>query len=128
MHAGGTFRDLVVWRLGIELAESVYQWTQQLPASEKYGLAAQIRCAATSVPLNIAEGWGLGTTPQYIRHCRLARGSLCELETAIEIAKRVCAVECSSELLEKRDRCARLLQGLITSLERKLATDAEIAP
>jgi four helix bundle protein len=127
MHAGGTFRDLVAWQVGIELAESVYQWTQQLPATERYGLVAQIRRAATSVPLNIAEGWGLGTTPQYIRHCRLARGSLCELETAIEIAQRVCAVQCAEDLMEKRDRCARLLQGLIMSLERKLATDAETA-
>jgi four helix bundle protein len=124
MERGSTFRELVAWQVGIELAEMVYRWTLTLPKEEKYGLVSQLQRAATSVPLNIAEGWGLGTTPQYLRHCRQSRGSLCELETALEIATRVHAAHVPQELHDTRDRCSRLIQGLISSLERKLREEA----
>jgi four helix bundle protein len=109
----------------MELAEQVYRWTPSFPKEERYGLVSQVQRAATSVPMNIAEGWGLGTTPQYLRHCRLARGSLCELETSIELAVRVLRVESPAGVLELRDRCSRIVQGLIVALERKLISEAE---
>lgn len=125
MNQRGTFRELVAWQVGIELAQHVYKWTTVLPKEEKYGLCSQMQRAATSVPMNIAEGFGLGTTAQYLRHCRMARGSLCELETAIEIALLVHSLERPTLVLELRDRSSRLVQGLITSLERKIADESE---
>lgn len=115
-----SFREVIAWQIGMELAREVYRWSGQLPKEERYGLCSQIQRAATSVPLNIAEGWGLGTTAQYLRHCRQARGSLCEVETAVELASMVHGVQRPEQVLELRDRCGRVLQGLIISLERKL--------
>lgn len=115
-----SFRDLLAWQLGMDVAVACYEWTRDFPDRERFGLTSQIQRAASSVSFNIAEGWGLGTTPQFLRHCRQARGSLAELETAIELSMRVLSVKTPEQLLEFRDRCARLLQGLIHSLERKV--------
>ena len=57
-----SFRDLDVWRLGLELAETIYRGTAEFPKSELYGLAAQMRRAAVSIPSNIAEGSAPGNS------------------------------------------------------------------
>jgi len=115
-----SYRDLIAWQKAMDLSVHVMSLTSQFPREELYGLSQQIRKAAVSVPSNIAEGWGRGSTPDYIRFLRIARGSLCEIETQLLIAVRmnylkpdmiVPAVALSEE-------CSRVLQGLIYSLER----------
>ncbi len=81
-------RNLRVWQRGITLAEQIYDATARFPASEAFGLTSQMRRAAVSVPANIAEGHARGTTGEFARSLRTARGSLAELDTHLEIAKR----------------------------------------
>ena len=83
-----SFRDLEVWQLGVELAESVYRCTAQFPKSEMYGLIAQMRSAAVSVPSNIAEGQAR-SSKDFLRFLAIAAGSLAELDTQLEIASRL---------------------------------------
>ena len=83
-----SFKDLFVWQKGIELVNDIYKLTKQFPEDEVYGLTSQIRRAAISIPANIAEGCGRGTTKNYIQFLEISRGSLLELETLIIIAKK----------------------------------------
>ena len=68
-----SYRDLVVWKAGIELAELCYEVTTSFPRDELYGMTSQIRRASSSVPANIAEGYGRDSTGQFIQFLRLPR-------------------------------------------------------
>ena len=81
-------RNLRVWQRGMALAEMVYDATARFPQAETFGLASQMRRAAVSVPANIAEGHARGTAGEFARSLRTARGSLAELDTHLEIARR----------------------------------------
>ncbi|MCA9241289.1 MAG: four helix bundle protein [Planctomycetales bacterium] len=72
----------------MELTESVYALTRELPESERYGLVSQIQRAAVTIPSNIAEGYGRGGK-DYRRFAMIARGSLMELETQLELTDRL---------------------------------------
>lgn len=84
-----SFRDLVVWQKSIQLATAVYRMTQDFPREELYGLSSQIRRCAVSVPSNIAEGQGRNSTKEFRQFLGVARGSNFELQTQIEIARRL---------------------------------------
>ena len=73
-----TFRDLVAWQKGIELAKVVYQVTRRMPRDERFGLISQMRRAAVSVPCNIAEGNARHALGDYLQFLAIARGSLAE--------------------------------------------------
>ncbi|MDQ3997182.1 MAG: four helix bundle protein, partial [Gemmatimonadota bacterium] len=83
------FRDLRVWQVGMDLVIESYRLGDLLPARERFGLVAQIRRAATSVPSNVAEGNGRVHRREYLHHLSIARGSLNELQTLIAIADRL---------------------------------------
>jgi four helix bundle protein len=87
------YKELEVWQKGIDLAIQIYQLAKMFPSEEKFGLASQIQRAATSIPANIAEGWGRGSTKEYIQFLRIARASLMELETHSIIAKKLGYIE-----------------------------------
>ncbi len=113
-----SYRDLVVWQKAMELAQQTYTLSQGLPKNEAYGLLAQMRRAAVSMPSNIAEGHGRLTDSQFRHFLGNARGSLCEMQTQLELSsnlgyldgKRVC------ELMDQGREVARLINGLITVL------------
>jgi four helix bundle protein len=84
-----SYRDLDVWRLGLDLAEAVYQCTSSFPKHELFGLTAQMRRAAVSIPSNIAEGRARSSTKELLQFLAIARGSLAELETQFELALRL---------------------------------------
>ena len=84
-----SYRDLIVWQRGIELVCAIYTLTEQFPREEIYGLTAQMRRASVSIPSNIAEGRRRGTRKEYVQFLRIAFASGAELETQIEIAKRL---------------------------------------
>ncbi len=80
------YKDLLVWRKSMELAEKVYQLTQRFPTEEKFGIISQMRRAAVSVPSNIAEGQARNTTGEFIQFISHAEGSLAELDTQIRLS------------------------------------------
>ncbi len=122
-------RDLLVWQRSMELAEECYRRSAAFPASETYGITLQIRKAACSVPLNIAEGRGRRTTKQFLMFLDYAYGSLLELETQIELSRRLRFLDDRSAA-EIQDRCAevgRMLNGLRKALGRRRAKEPTIA-
>jgi len=116
-----SFKDLFVWQKGIELVNNVYKATKKFPKDELYCLTSQIRRAAISIPANIAEGWGRGTTKNYLQFLDIARGSLFELDTLIVIANNqdYLKTENCSEIENKITEIGRMLNALITKLENK---------
>ncbi|SRR6266567_2837594 len=82
-----SFRDLVVWQRSMQLTVAIYHLTQAFPREEIYGLTSQIRRAAVSLPSNIAEGHGRLNTGEFRQFLGVARGSNCELQTQLEIAR-----------------------------------------
>ena len=116
-----SYRDLVVWQQAMDLAVSIYETTKAWPKDELYGLTSQVRRAATSVPANIAEGYGRENRGSYQQFLRIAQGSLKELETHILIAERVGITSSSAvkPLLTNSESVGKLLRLLI----RKLSSD-----
>lgn len=114
-----TFRDLVAWQRSMTLVQAVYVATRTMPTSERFGLTDQMRRAAISVPSNIAEGYGRESRPELLRFLRIARGSLNELSTQVEIAESLEMLNDVQSLIETITETDRILQGLIRSLEVK---------
>ena len=114
-----TFRDLIAWQKSMALAKMVYVATQEMPRSEIYGLTAQMRRAAVSIPSNIAEGHGRQSRPDYLRFLRMARGSLMELQTQLMIATDLGMLRPNSDLESILEETDRVLQGLIRSLNNR---------
>ncbi len=77
------YKDLVVWQKGIALAKIIYRLTQSFPSAEKFGLVAQMRRAAVSVPSNLAEGQARHTTGEFVHFISHAEGSVAELDTQL---------------------------------------------
>lgn len=113
-----TFRDLLVWQRAMQLVKEVYQASQRFPREEMYGLTAQLRRSAVSIPSNIAEGHGRHATSDYVRFLRIATGSLFELQTQIEIAKELMYLQDNDH--EKLDAKSRELERMLTSMVNKL--------
>ena len=114
----GSYQDLVVWRQGMDLAVAVYAATAGWPKTEQYGLISQVRRSASSVPANIAEGYGREVRGSYVQHLRIAQGSLKELETHLLIAHRVgiASAEANQALLIQTESVGKLLRLLIRKL------------
>ena len=90
MSAKTSFRDLGVWCRALDLAVEVYRLTDGFPKRETYGLTAQMRNCAASVPANIAEGRGRRGDGDFLRFLHyIAAGSLAELETLLELSRRL---------------------------------------
>lgn len=83
------YKGLDVWKKSIAVTTDVYRLTSRFPVTERYGLCSQIRRATTSIAANIAEGWGRGSTGEYIQFLTVARGSLMELETHLIVARNL---------------------------------------
>jgi four helix bundle protein len=82
----GSFRDLQLWKRSMELTVAVYLLSREFPREEIFGLTGQLRRAATSIPSNIAEGYGRLNRREFRRFLLIARGSNCELQTQLDIA------------------------------------------
>lgn len=113
-----SYRDLRVWGHGMALARTVYIATRAWPREEQFGLTSQARRAATSVPANIAEGYGRQTRASYAHFLRVAQGSLKELETHLLLAVEVevCSADSVADALDQAEVLGRMLRGLIGKL------------
>jgi len=81
-----SYRDLIVWKKSMSLVTNIYQLTAKFPEDEKFGLISQIKRSSISIPSNIAEGYGRNYRKDYSRFLQIARGSLYESQTQLEIA------------------------------------------
>jgi four helix bundle protein len=115
-----SFRDLDVWQAAMQLAVEVYRETTNFPSEERYGLRAQIRRAAGSVPSNIAEGHNRCRTAPYLQHLSISSGSLGELATQVELARRLCLITdtVAARLSARIQRVGAMLGALIRSISR----------
>ena len=113
-------RDLVVWQKSMDLAVVAYRLTSQFPSEERYGMTSQIRRSASSIPANIAEGYGRESPGSYAHHLRIAQGSLKEFETHLVLASRVDLIsdESIAPHMAAADEIGRMLRSLIRSIER----------
>ena len=84
-----TYKDLIIWQKAMDLVVSIYKLTNKFPKSEMYGLASQMRRCAVSIPSNIAEGRRRSSKKDFHKFLVIAYGSGAELETQIEITKRL---------------------------------------
>ena len=80
------FKDLIVWQRAMELVKAVYALTKAFPADERHALTDQLRRAVTSIPSNIAEGSGRASNADYGHFLSIARGSLYETMTQLQVA------------------------------------------
>ena len=113
MHS---YKDLIVWQKAMDLVVSIYQLTEHFPKTEIYGLTSQMRRAAVSIPSNIAEGRRRGSRKDYRQFIIIAYASGAELETQIEIAKRLAYrdVQKTEAILEE---VMKMLNRLSSSLQ-----------
>jgi four helix bundle protein len=121
------FRQLAVWQKSHELTVLLYEVTSSFPREEVYGLTAQIRRAASSIPANIAEGCGTDGDMELARYCRIARASASELEYHVLLARdlRLLSAEVCLQIGERVVEVKRMLTGLIQKMaaDRKLTAD-----
>ncbi len=108
----------------MDLVVLCYQITKKFPKSETYGLVSQLQRAAVSVPANIAEGRARQYKKEFLQHISIAYGSLAELETNIQIAKRLHYIDADKlkQMLEKTSEIGRMLNGLRKSLVKSEKT------
>src|SRR5579859_294893 len=94
------------------LVKRLYQFTETFPSSEAFGLTAQMRRAAVSIPSNLAEGAARTGAKEFAQFLNIAKGSLSELETQILIANGLGYAGGIDELLNQAEKVSRLLAGL----------------
>ena len=113
-----TYRDLDIWKKGIELVKDIYEVTESFPKQEIYSLSSQMRRAAISLPSNTAEGFRRQYNKEYRQFLHIVLGSCAELETQLTIATQLGFITETkeAELLEKSDHLCRMTSNLIKKL------------
>lgn len=111
------FEKLKVWQLAVDLAVKIYQFTNQLPKEETYGLIDQLKRAVISIALNIAEGTGGESDKELVRYLYLAKKSLFETVTGLKLAERLYQLD-PSGILTDCNQLGKSLQALINSLSK----------
>ena len=110
-------RELIAWQQAVNLVELIYRDTERFPRQEAYGLVAQIRRSAVSIPANIAEGAGRNSLKELIQFLGIASGSKAELDTHLEIARRLGMIREESPVFRQIERVGQLLTALRKSLQ-----------
>jgi four helix bundle protein len=110
--------NLAAWKLAMSLVKNVYQATHAFPQDEIYGLTAQMRRAAVSVPSNLAEGAARTGRKEFAQFLSVAKGSLSELETQLLISAELGYLDAKHSIFELVEEVSRLLAGLHRSLSR----------
>ena len=116
MGESGRFENLLVWQKSMDLVVEIYRVTESFPRTEVYGLISQMRWSAVSIPSNIAEGSKRGSRKDYQHFLLISYGSGAELETQLEIARRIGFIG-QIEFAEIRtllNEVLRMLQSMIS--------------
>jgi four helix bundle protein len=112
------FRDLEIWKKGMEIVKGTYEATANMPRQEIFGLSSQMRRSAVSIPSNIAEGFNRFHDKEYRHFLYVTLGSCAELETQIEIATMLgyVGLNAKAALLEMLDHESRMVRNLVKRL------------
>ncbi|HEU5412049.1 MAG TPA: four helix bundle protein [Candidatus Acidoferrales bacterium] len=115
------YRDLLVWQKAMSLVEEVYQLTSRFPSDERFGLVAQLRRAAVSIPSNIAEGQARKSTREFVQFLSLAEGSLAEVDTQLLLSERLglCAEHDVRRLFSIIEEIRKMLMALSARLNER---------
>jgi len=113
------FRQLEGWQESHKLVLMVYKVTKGFPGDERFGLISQMRRAAVSIPANIAEGFKRRGIQDKIRFYNISEGSLEELKYFFVLSKDLNYIPSNDALMAQAETVGRLLNGLITSTERR---------
>lgn len=126
--ATASYRELIVWQKAMKLAEAAYTVAAGLPDVERFGLGAQIRRSAISVPSNIAEGHERRSRADYRRFVAIACGSLAELETQLDLAERLHALDLSvlNPARSLSDEVGRILRSIERALRKPIGHDSAL--
>jgi four helix bundle protein len=115
------YHQLDLWQRAMAYAVQIYEFTAQLPEGERYNLTVQLRKAATSVPLNIAEGSGCRTDAEFARFVGYAYRSLKEVVTGLELCQRLyksLPVPSVIALIDEGNQISRMAHSLMQRLGR----------
>lgn len=116
------YHQLEIWQRAMTYVVQIYEFSARLPDSERYNLAAQLRKAATSVPLNIAEGAGCVGDGDFVRFLSYAYRSLKEVITCMELCQRLyplLAPQTLVTLIDEGDQLSRMTRSLMQKLGEK---------
>ncbi len=116
--------ELEVWRDAMDPVEAVYRLPASFPSDERFGLTAQIRRAAVSIPCNIAEGSARRSRAELVQFLHIARASLSEIETQIQLAQRLGLTSSTDQAAELADRVFAKLNAMIRSLQPAKSAEA----
>lgn len=118
---GRDYKTLSVWEKGIAIVEKTYKITIQFPDDEKYGLIAQMRRCAVSIPSNVAEVCGRNYDNELRRFLSISMGSCSELETQLIISEKLKYVshEKLQSLFDEIDHFRRMCINFMKTLERQ---------
>jgi len=114
-----SFRDLIVWQKGLEIAKDIYKITSSFPKDEIFGLTSQMRRSAVSISSNIAEGRGRSSKKDFANFLYIAQGSLYELETQLTLAKELYKIETRDIFIKIEEE-----QKMLSSMIKKLTTNS----
>jgi len=114
-----SYKDLIVWQKGIQLARLVCGLTRAFPSEEKFGIVAQMRQAAVSIPSNVAEGQARHTTGEFNQFISHAEGSLAELDTQLILSTEL--KFCSESAAEPAFTLLDEIRRTLNALRRKFA-------
>lgn len=114
------FRDLVVWEKGHQLTLKIYTLTVHFPKEELYGLTSQIRRAASSIPINIAEACGRGSNADFARFLQMSMGSASETEYLILLCQELGYISDPTELTKEIKEIKKMLASLINKAKTEV--------
>jgi carbamoyl-phosphate synthase large subunit len=117
-----SFRDLEAWQSAMLVARLAHTIALQFPSVQTFALGAQVRRSATSIPSNVAEGHAHRGVRNFLRHVRIALGSLAELDTQLELALQLNLIERKDldGITSELERCGQRLHGLERALARRV--------
>ena len=110
-----SYKDLLVWQKSIDLAEGIYELTNQLPKQEAYGICSQMQRASVSISSNIAEGQQRAGINEFKQFISIAQGSAAELETQLTIVERIYKLE-TTKLIND----AQVIQKMLAVLRKNI--------
>lgn len=116
MEKSKTYGDLIVWQKAHNLVLDIYRMTKRFPKEEMYGLTAQLRRAAISIPANIAEGFARKGTKDKLRFYNIAAGSLNEISYYILLAKDL-NYAVTTDLWEKVEEVGKILKSYTQKMQ-----------